>query len=252
MTVPAAGVFDEWYDTIIVSPGWDGFVRRALDLPPDVESTGYLSGPGLVEVQQRLALRPGETLVELGCGRAGYGLASVASTGAELVGVDFSSMALRAAQAAADRLGLADRASFQRADLTDTGLLGGSADAILCVDAFHFAVAIDAAACEVARVLKPGGRLVITTWEPADQVAARLLPERIGRMDIGRDLVAAGLVDVEVLDRPAWSRVEIDFWTTATQLDPGSDPALAALREEALEFLPLADALRRVLVVARR
>ena len=59
------------------------------------------------------------------------------------------------------------RASFQQADLTDTGLPGGSADTILCVDAFHFASSITAAADERARLLRPGGKLVITSWEPA-------------------------------------------------------------------------------------
>jgi SAM-dependent methyltransferase len=55
----------------------------------------------------------------------------------------------------------------KQADLTDTGLPGGSADTILCVDAFHFASSITAAADERARLLRPGGKLVITTWEPA-------------------------------------------------------------------------------------
>jgi hypothetical protein len=53
------------------------------------------------------------------------------------------------------------RASFQQVDLTDTGLPGGSADAILGVDAFHFASSISAAAGEGARLLRPGGKLVI-------------------------------------------------------------------------------------------
>ena len=61
--MPAAGVFDAWYESIVASPGWDGFVQQALDLPTEVESTGYLTGNGLAEVQQQLALRPGDTLV---------------------------------------------------------------------------------------------------------------------------------------------------------------------------------------------
>lgn len=252
MTVPTAAIFDEWYKKIIASVAYDPFVTRALELPATVESTGYLSGPGLLEVQAALALLPGQTLVDLGCGLAGYSLDSIASTGATLIGVDFSAAALRAAQATAARLGLADRARFRNAGLTDTGLPAGSADAVLSVDAFHFADSTAAAANEAARLLRPGGRIVITTWQAADSTAARRLPERIGRMDIERDLAASGLRDVQILDRPAWSRTEISFWRTAAELDPGDDPAMAALREEALVFLPLADALRRLLVVARR
>jgi hypothetical protein len=44
----------------------------------------------------------------------------------------------------------------KQADFTDTGLAGGSADTILCVDAFHFASSITAAADERARLLRPG------------------------------------------------------------------------------------------------
>jgi hypothetical protein len=80
------------------------------------------------------------------------------------------------------------RASFQQVDLTDTGLPGGSADAILGVDAFHFASSIAATAHEGARLLRPGGKLVITTWELAGPASTRQMPERIRRTDIRRDL----------------------------------------------------------------
>lgn len=252
MTVPAAEDFDEWYEAIVDSPGWDPFVRQALNLSAEVESTGYLSGPGLTEVQRLLDLQAGELLLELGCGRAGYGLASIASTDAHLIGVDFSPTALRAADAASARLGLTDRTRFVVADLADTALPSASADAILCIDAFHFASSISATAREVIRLLKPGGRLVITTWEAADPDAARRLPERIARLHIEQELRAAGFVEVQTLERPDWASTETELWTVAAQLDALDDPALAGLREEAREFLPLTGALRRLLVIARR
>lgn len=251
-SVPAAGDFDAWYESIIASPDRDRFVQEALDLPAEVESSGYLNGSGLVEVRQQLGLRAGETLVELGCGRAGYGLACIERSGARLVGVDVSPTALRAARMAADRLGFGDRAEFVVADLADTGLPDQCAEAVLCVDAFHFAASVPAAAAEVVRLLKPGGRLVMTTWEAADAAAARRLPQRIAQMDTARDLHAAGLHDVQVMDRAEWARTEASFWSVATRLEVGDDPALADLRQEALEFLPLADALRRVLATAHR
>lgn len=250
--MPTAEAFDEWYAAIDVSTGWDDFVRRALDLPAEVESSGYLTGPGLLEVQERLALRPGETLVELGCGRAGYGLACITASGARLVGVDVSAVALSAARRAAERLGVAGRAAFLVADLADTGLPDDCADAILAVDAFHFAESVPAASAEVRRLLRPGGRVVMTMWEARHAAAAQRLPERIARMSIERDLHAAGLVGVHVEERPEWSRAETRLWTTASRLAVSEDVALTELREQALEFLPLADDLRRVVVAARR
>lgn len=189
--MPAAGVFDAWYESIVASPGWDGFVQQALDLPTEVESTGYLTGNGLAEVQQQLALRPGDTLVELGCGRAGYGLACISASTARLVGVDWSPAALDAARAAADRKGVGDRADFVAADLSATGLPDQCADAVLCIDSFLFAASIPAAAAEVMRLLRPGGRLVMTTGEARDSDAAQRLPQRIARMKVERDLRVA-------------------------------------------------------------
>jgi SAM-dependent methyltransferase len=251
VSTPSAQVFDEWYEAIAASPVWDEFVGEALHLPDGVQSTGYLSGPGLLEVVQRLALRRGEMLVELGCGRAGYGLAAIRESGAHLIGVYFAPAALRAAQAAAKRFGVADRAEFRAADLAVTGLSADVADALLCVDAFHFGSSPAAAALECRRVLRPGGRLVITTWAPADQDAARMLPERIARLNVQRDLAAAGFIGVEVEVRPQWSRIEHDFWAAASRVDAGDDPAMITLRDEAREFLPLACALQRLLVFAR-
>lgn len=251
MTVPDTSDFDEWYAIISASSRWDPFVGHWLGLPETVQSTGYLSGAGLGEVMDRLRLTPQETLVEVGCGRAGYGLAAIEGSGAQLVGIDFSAQALRSAGGRAEKLGLGERARFLCADLSTTGLADGLADAVLCVDAIHFASSVSAAVAECLRILRPGGRLVITTWEASRPDVRSRLPERIRRMNIRRDLIETGFVDVEVNPRPAWSQTEVSFWEAAAALDPDGDLAMAALRDEAVEFLPLADALRRLLVVAR-
>lgn len=250
MAAPEPAEFDEWYETIAASPRWDGLVREWLGLPETVESTGYLTGAGLAEVTGLLALGEEQTLVEVGCGRAGYGLAVIAG-GGRLTGVDFSAVALSAASRAATRLGLADRARFLLGELTSTGLPDASADAVLCVDALQFAPSVVEAAVECRRLLRPGGRLVVTSWEPADAETAQQLPDRLARMDLRRDLVDAGFADVTAQARPDWHATEVAFWRHAAEVEPGDDLALADLRAEGQECLPLADALQRVLVVAR-
>lgn len=92
----------------------------------------------------------------------------------------------------------------------------------------------------------------MTMWEARDAATAQRLPERISRMSIKRDLQDAGLVDVGVEERADWSRAETALWTAASHLAVDNDVALAELREQGRESLPLADALRRVLVVAQR
>ena len=250
MPTPDAAEFDRWYDVLERSPRWRRFVGEQLGLPERMFATGFLNGEGLAEIQSLLSLRLDDTLVELGCGRGGYGLSLIGGVGARLVGVDFSSVALRGAEADAVAYGLADRTTFQLGDLTTTGLPDESASAVVCVDAIQFAASVPDALTESLRILRPSGQLVITTWQastPADGV-----PERIRRLDLAHDFAVAGFDNVEVLTRPAWSATERRLWTAALDLDPGEDDALDALRDEAADLLPLADSLHRVVAIGRR
>jgi SAM-dependent methyltransferase len=94
----------------------------------------------------------------------------------------FDNWAVRQAREHARRLGAA--ADFRVGDLAATGLDAGSALAVLCVDAIHFAPQPDAAYREIRRILAPGGRTVLTCWEPIDPDDERL-PERLRRADLG-------------------------------------------------------------------
>ena len=167
VSTPDVESFDAWYRSVGASPRWDLFMQKALGPPSDVRSSGYLTGSGLAEVVEHLRLSPDDTLVELGCGRGGYGMAVARATGATLVGVDFSEVALAEARRQAAHLRLGDRVAFTAGDLTATGLPTGSADAVVCLDAVQFARPVAAAITECRRLLRPAGRLVLTTWKPA-------------------------------------------------------------------------------------
>ena len=251
MSAPDVAQFDRWYGVVAGSPGWRDFASEHLGLPDGIWATGFLSGDGLDEIARPLDLQPGDTLVDAGCGRGGYGLALIAGTGARLVGVDFSAVAIAGATDDAAAAGLSEHASFVVGDLACTGLANGNASAVVCVDALQFATSTSAALTECRRILQPGGRVVITTWQ-ADPADARV-PDRIRRLDLRRELVAAGFEDVDVQARPSWSATEVRLWSVAVGLpDVVDDPALAELCDEAQQLLPLADSLRRVLAVATR
>jgi SAM-dependent methyltransferase len=131
--------------------------------------------------------------------------------------VDFSAEAVRQAREHARRLGAA--ADFGVGDLAATGLEAGSADAVLCVDAIHFAPQPDAAYHEIRRITASGGRVVLTCWEPLDFGDERL-PERLRRVDLQAGLAAAGFGEVEIRDRPGWRASERAMWEEAAALDP--------------------------------
>jgi ubiquinone/menaquinone biosynthesis C-methylase UbiE len=247
---PTAADFDEVFSATPASPG----IRRAWqlaepDLPPTIEPFSFVSVRLLRYVAQALDLAAGQTLVDLACGRGGPGLWFAQQADTELVGVDFSSVGVSQARHRAALFGLADRARFAVGDLARTGLAEASADAVVCIDAFHFAADPVATAGEARRILRPGGRLVLTNWQPKVSGDARL-PSRI-RNDWPQLLSSAGFANIEMEARPEWH----DAWTRVYRValdlgDPGEDVLLADLQDEARRHLPLADLLRRVVVTA--
>jgi SAM-dependent methyltransferase len=244
---PLAEYFDGWYADMVGSPEKDAISARHLGLPPDLLSTSLLSWDGIAEVVEALHLSPGGTLLDLACGRAGYGLEIARRTAARLVGVDFSAEALRQAVELAQRYPV--EADFRLGDLTDTGLEDGSVDAVLVVDAIQFAELPEAAYRELRRVLVPGGRAVLTCWEAVDPSDERV-PERMRRVDLAAGLAGAGFGDVQVRERADWRAAERAMWEEAAQLDPAGDAALQSFHDEGVRTLQRWDALRRVVAAA--
>lgn len=241
--------FDGWYADMAATPARDAIIARHLGLPPHLLSTSLLGWDGIAEVTAALAVPPGGLLVDLACGRGGYGLEIAARAGAALTGVDFSAEALRQAREQAARLSQA--AAFRLGDLTATGLPGGRARAVLCVDAIQFAAPPAAAYREIFRILAPGGRAVLTCWEAVDPSDERVSP-RLRGVHLRAGLTDAGFAAVTVTERPAWRDAERSMWTEAAALDPGDDPALRSFRDEGVRSLATFNLVRRVLATATR
>ncbi|GAC1545992.1 MAG: hypothetical protein NVS3B12_34710 [Acidimicrobiales bacterium] len=244
---PTAEHFDGWYADMAMSSTKDEIVQRHLGLPPHLLSTSLLSWEGIGEVIAALRLSAGQRLMDLACGRGGYGLEVAARTGARLVGVDFSAEAVRQAEANAARLGSA--AQFSVGDLAATGLESHSVDSAMCVDAIQFADQPDKAYQELRRVVRPGGRVVLTCWEAVDRRDERI-PEGMRKVDLRAGLTGAGFVDVDVADRPAWLAAELAMWDEAAALQPGDDAATEAFRDEGVRVRPALAVMRRVIASA--
>ena len=242
----SAEYFDGWYAAKADSPQVAAIMNRHLGLPPDAQA-GIVPAVAIDEIGRELRLKPGDVLLDLACGRAWYGLEIAARAGARLIGVDFSAEAVRQAGQQA-RLRHRD-AEFKTGDLTASGLPDRSVNAVLCTDSIQFPEEPGAAYRELRRVLVPGGRVVLTSWEPVDRADERL-SERIRRVDLGAGLCAAGFTDVVVSDRPQWLACEMSVWQEAVALDPGHDPALLSFHGEAARSLENATALRRVMAAA--
>jgi SAM-dependent methyltransferase len=239
----SARYFDDWYADMAQTPVKDEIMQRHLGLPPHLLSTSLLGWEGIGQVTKALRLSAGDLLLDLACGRGGYGLEIAARTGARLTGVDFSAEAVRQARDSARRLGR--EAEFRVGDLAATGLGTASANAVLCVDAIQFADDPDAAYREMRRVLVPGGRAVLTCYEAVDAGDERVVA-RLRRVNLDAGLTAAGFVNVEVRERPGWRAAERAMWKEARALDPGDDPALQSFHGEGVRSLETFGLIRRV------
>jgi SAM-dependent methyltransferase len=243
----SAEYFDGWYANQAAMPAVAEIMNRHTGFPPGTRA-GVVTAEAIPELAGELRLRPGSTLLDLACGRGAYGLLVAKRAGTLLIGVDFSAQALTEAREQAARMGVSN-ASFRTGELTATGLPDASVEAVLCTDAIQFPDEPAAAYDEIRRVLKPGGRVALTCWEPFDRADERLSPRlRLANLAVG--LHQAGFTDIEVRDRPSWLARERALWEEAAALDPGDDPALRSLHDEAVRSLQWAALLRRVLAVA--
>ncbi len=239
--------YDDWYAAMAGSPRREEIVRRHLGLPAPMLSSSLLPWEGIAEVVELLRLREPATLVDLACGRGGYGLEVAARTGASLIGVDFSVEAIRQADQYADSLGRDAR--FVVADIAATGLPTASVDGVMCIDAVHIVPEPADVFGELRRVLRPGGRAVVSNWEARDR-DNDALPEWVRQVDCAGWFAAAGFIDVVVIERPGWEQRERALWAEAAMLDPAGDNAVAALRDEAIQQTPHVPLTRRVLASA--
>jgi ubiquinone/menaquinone biosynthesis C-methylase UbiE len=251
-SLPTAAGFDEGFAAMAASPG----IRRVWEtvdpcLPPEIEPFSFVSVDLLGHVARALALSPGQILVDLGCGRGGPGLWLAKSQGASLIGVDFSAVAIQQATDRAALFGLVDTARFVVGDLAATGLPAATADAVVSIDALHLAADLAAAGREVLRILRPGHRLVLTSWQARTLGDARL-PSRM-RIDWAAALRSVGFVEVGVESRPEWHELFTGVYRVALDLGgPGEDVALAGLQDEARQRLPIAELVDRVVVTGTR
>lgn len=252
MSTLDATYFDGWYADKLDAPVLEVAKQRHLGHPPELAGTSLLPLAGLREVGAGLQLAPGLRLLDLACGSGAFGCWLARETGCELVGVDFSGVAIDHARRAAERLfGLeAGQARFAVGELTATGLADRSVDAAMVIDSIQFADGPSVAA-ECHRVLRPGGRIALTGWEPVDR-ADPVHSDRMRGSDLGASLRAAGFAEVRVQERPDWLAAERQFWQEIVRHDPAEHPALPSAVAEGTRSLARWGKLRRVFATATR
>jgi ubiquinone/menaquinone biosynthesis C-methylase UbiE len=149
MSVPAESIFFDLWSASYDRPG--------------LQTTTYR--PIHDAVLARLDQLQPNTVLDLGCGtgqltqRLGEQFPD-----ATVIGADLSNgMLERAAERAESDDAVANLGGFVRADAQRIPLASGSFDVVTCTESFHWYGDQEAAVAEVARLLRPGGRLVIAS-----------------------------------------------------------------------------------------
>jgi ubiquinone/menaquinone biosynthesis C-methylase UbiE len=114
---------------------------------------------------ERLSPRAGERILDLATG-TGWASRVVAQRfpGVSVTGADIAEQMLEHARAAAAMAKL--DIEYRHADAERLPFADGSFDALLSTFGVMFASNQERAAAEIARVVKPGGRVVLATWKP--------------------------------------------------------------------------------------
>ena len=124
-----------------------------------------------------LRIGPGRRLGDLACGLGEPGLWLARAAAADLVGVDWSPVAVAEASSRAGRFVPPGRARFAVGTLQANGLDDGELEAAVCLDAIFFAPDRIAALREVRRVLRPGGRFLFTADQRTRTEQPRPVPD---------------------------------------------------------------------------
>ena len=114
-----------------------------------------------------LNLQAGAKVLDVGCGTGASALPAAQTVGKYgfVVGIDLASRLLERARAKALAAGL-DNVEFRRADMTALEYPNGSFDAVVSVFSIFFVPDMDGLVRELWRMVRPGGKLAVTTWGP--------------------------------------------------------------------------------------
>jgi arsenite methyltransferase len=146
--------------------------------------------PAIVQQRARtraaLALRPGERGLDIGCG-PGFLLCEMASeVGAQgrVAGLDASADMVAAARRRAEQQNLKETTDIRVGDATRLEQPDASLDFITAVQVYLYVQDIKRALAEAARVLRPGGRLIVVdtdwdscVWRTSDRARQRRMIE---------------------------------------------------------------------------
>jgi SAM-dependent methyltransferase len=136
---------------------------RREEFGEDIGQNNWQTRAELDGFAAQLELGPDVQLLDVACGAGGPGLHLARVSGCAVTGVDREAAGLANGRRLARETGIGARARFVQADASlPLPLADGSFDAILCLDALNHLPGRAGVFADWARLLVPGGRLLVT------------------------------------------------------------------------------------------
>ncbi len=119
----------------------------------------------LRKIAKYLNICPGNTFIDVGCGRGGPGMWIARELNANYLGFDFSEKAIEIASKRVKEFELEHNAKFQLGDISNTDFADNYFHGAISIDTLGFVPDVLRAVKEVARILRKGALFVVTCWE---------------------------------------------------------------------------------------
>jgi ubiquinone/menaquinone biosynthesis C-methylase UbiE len=228
---PSSSKVAELYDELTVTQAglWNGNLHYGYWTGPDDSSSFEEALDQMTEqVIRRLDPRPGQHVLDLGCGIGAPALRLARDYPIRITGISISPRQVDlASERARDATGLAGEVSFEVADAMNLPYPDGSFDGVMSLESMVHMPDKTRVLKEIARVLRPSGRLsladIVLRTVPDQrgdslQEAATTETFSMGKLDeYGELLSEAGLVPLEITDVSEHTRRSYPYFVAGAE-----------------------------------
>ena len=229
------------------------YTREVLqNVPEGVQATSFGCGNPI----EAAGIRPGETVLDLGCGAGLDAFLAAGETGptGKVYGLDMTEEMLERGEANARKGGYSN-VEFRRGEIEALPVEDGSVDAVISNCVINLVPNKDKAFREAFRVLRPGGRLMVS-----DIVIRRSLPDFVKQSIQAYVGCLAGAVSKEryldVIARAGFEEIDVigesDFPLYCMSNDPTGQAILISLRGSPEEIKKVEGSIFSLKVSARK
>jgi ubiquinone/menaquinone biosynthesis C-methylase UbiE len=178
---------------------------------------------------ERIALMPGQRVLDIGCGRGGPAIVLASTFGCSIVGVEKASVFAAAARERIETAGLEDLVEIREQDGAEFEIGHEAWDAVLCLGATWIWGGLEGTVATLTPGVRPGGHVAVgevyrrVAAEPADEFVS--LAETVRRFEQAGPRVTAVITasadDWDAYESLHWTSLEA--WLAENPDDPAAD-----------------------------